>query len=47
MKIATGIIFILLTVPWLSADEVDSYDTAMKMAAKMNKPILIDFWRDN
>jgi hypothetical protein len=47
MKIITITILVLFSVSILSADEVESYDEAMTMAAKLNKPVLIDFWSDN
>jgi hydroxyethylthiazole kinase-like sugar kinase family protein len=47
MKIFTITVLLLLNISFLSADEVGSYDEALKMAAKLNKPVLIDFWSDN
>jgi len=37
----------LISISWLFADEAVTYSEARRMATKFNKPILIDFWRDN
>ena len=47
MRNMISVIFLLISVSWLIADEADSYSGAIEMAVKLNKPILIDFWRDN
>ena len=47
MKILSITIFLLSTFSLLTAAEAESYDQALEMAAKLNKPILIDFWKDN
>ena len=47
MKLFTTAVFLLLTFSLLTAAEAESYDQALKMATKLNKPILIDFWSDN
>ena len=40
-------IFLLFSASWLFATEADSYSDALEKATKLNKPILIEFWRDN
>jgi len=47
MKLFTTVIFLLSSFSLLAAAEAESYDQALKMATKLNKPILIDFWSDN
>jgi hypothetical protein len=47
MRNMLSAIFLLFSASWLFADEADSYAAAIEMSAKMNKPIIIEFWRDN
>jgi hypothetical protein len=47
MKILISFIFLLFAISSLFAAEVSSFDKAKEMAAKLNKPVLIDFWSDN
>jgi hypothetical protein len=47
MRNIMSIVFILTSVFGLFADEAETYSSAIEMAANLNKPILIDFWRDN
>ena len=47
MKLILTIIFLLFTASLLVAEEADSFAEAKEMAAKLNRPILIDFWSDN
>ena len=47
MRTLLAAIFLLFSAYWLCATEADSYSAAMKMATNLNKPILLEFWRDN
>ena len=47
MKVMLSTILLLFTASWLFAEEVRSFAEAKEVAAKLNKPILIDFWSDN
>lgn len=47
MKVVLSIVFLLFSALSGMAEEADSFTEAKEMAAKLNKPILIDFWSDN
>jgi hypothetical protein len=47
MKLISIAVCLLSVFSLLSAAEAESYDQALKMATKLDKPILIDFWSDN
>ena len=47
MRIITFVFILMLTFAGLQADEAATYDEAMALAAKLKKPVLIDFWSDN
>jgi len=47
MKLLMSTIILMFTVSSLFATEASSFEEAKEMAAKLNKPILIDFWSDN
>jgi hypothetical protein len=47
MKVLISTIVLLVSVSWLFGEEAGSFAEAKELAAKLNKPILIDFWSDN
>jgi len=47
MKVLLSTLFLFIAASWLFAEEASSFAEAKEIAAKLNKPILIDFWSDN
>ena len=47
MRVFISTLFLILTTSFLFADEANTFAEAKERAAKLNKPILIDFWSDN